>query len=136
MGCGSPVETSAEQKHRPSRMARMRVSCGDLCEAEAPTEPDGENAGLLWRPLRSRSTDRGGRRESSPSAPATYKSSEILEFMRFQNFFIFKFHCYCFVYFVIKSVIWLSTSVSNFTDSYLLFNYCFTSDVAAPPNSK
>ena len=47
VGCGSPVETSAKQKHRPSRQARMRVSCGDLCEAEAPTEPVGESRALL-----------------------------------------------------------------------------------------
>jgi len=39
----------------------VRVSCGDLCAAEAPTDAAGETqagAGLLWRPLRSRGARR------------------------------------------------------------------------------
>ena len=96
MRCGCPVDTSAKQKHRPSRQARyvngcgnpfsflrvlrilsryalgmtyrlaiativecaasrhlviakVRVSGGHLCKAEAPTEPAGEICKRLWQ---------------------------------------------------------------------------------------
>ena len=37
------------------------MSSGHLCGAEAPTEPEGENAGVQWTLLQSKSTDRAGR---------------------------------------------------------------------------
>ena len=88
--CGCPVDTSAKQKHRPSREARppsgVRQSvflfkgitdsfalcaqndipfsyCNHRGMRSKPSSCHCEGAGVRWTPLRSRSTDRAGRRD-------------------------------------------------------------------------
>ena len=76
-----------------------RVAAGNLCEAKAPTEPAGEirplrgfifrfpvhlfcrwvlrvatrGAGCRWQPLRSKSADRAGRRDTTPTRIGSYR---------------------------------------------------------------